>query len=219
MVTHLFLDFDGVIHRTATRHLRTAFSAVVNERVPMPTETVDALFTSLQAMPSGTALGSIFEWIGIADIPAAIKQVHDSAPHGWNDLPDDDRIDTALVSLVRSARRNGAEVKVLSSADATSARARAALTALAEFDVEWMPGCGSKADPDTYRRAAKFTNSAAPERCALIDDSVIAVSAARAGGMLAYLSSAERPFGPMDDTIRNWQLEEIDVELFGKEES
>ncbi|NLE80009.1 MAG: HAD-IA family hydrolase [Rhodococcus sp.] len=216
MVTYLFLDFDGVIHRTATRQLRSAFSTVVNERVPLPTETVDTLFTSLQAMPSAPALGSLFEWIGIADVPDAIKRVHDCSPHGWAELPDRERIDTALVSLVRNARRNGAEVKVLSSAAATSARAEAALTALVEFDVEWMPGYGSKADPDTYRRAAAATNSDAPERCVLIDDSVIAVSAARASGMSAYLSSADRPFGLVDDTNRNWQLEEIELELFGK---
>lgn len=218
MITQLFLDFDGVIHRTATRQLRTAFAAVVNERVPLPAETVDALFSSLQAMPSAPALGSLFEWIGIADVPAAIKQVHECSPHGWDDLPDHDRIDTALVSLARNARRNRAEVKVLSSAAATSARAEAALTALSEFEVEWMQGCGSKADPETYRRAAETTSSGAVEHCALIDDSVIAVSAARASGMTAYLSSADTPFGQLDDTIRNWQLEEIELELFGKEQ-
>lgn len=217
MLKQLYLDFDGVIHRTATAQLRRAFAQVVNKQLELPASVVDSLFSSIQAMPSQTALGLVFEWIGITDVDQAVESVHHCDPDGWTSLPDASGMDQSVVELVRVARSNGVGVSVLSGASPDSERARLALAALAEFDVHWLrTGGASKSDPLTYRRVLETHGVGSPSDCVLVDDSIIAVAAAAAIGIRSFYSAFDPP-PVLGQVVRNWEIVEIQDQLFGKE--
>ncbi|WP_310632451.1 HAD-IA family hydrolase [Paraburkholderia sp.] len=215
MLKHLFLDFDGVIHRSATQQLRAAFSHVVRENMDLPDSVVNQLFSSIQAMPYPAALRAMLKWLGIADIDYAISQVHNCAPIGWRDQPDAKGIDSSVISLIRKARCAGMSVDILSSAPRQSSRLKLSLNALADLEVGWIAVEGhSKADPQTYRLAVAAKDCREPARCALVDDSIVAIAAARAAGLIGYFSPSDSCSAELATGGQNWAIGEIECELF-----
>lgn len=215
MVQHLFLDFDGVIHRSATRQLRESFSRVVKGNLDLPDLVINQLFSSIQAMPSPAALWATFEWLGITDVSHAVAQVHDCSPVGWQDQPDAEGIAKPILSLIQTAREEGMSVDVISTAGSKSPRLTLALDALADFEVGRIAIQGrSKADPETYRFAVRAKHCSRPSQCVLVDDSVFAVSAACTAGVRGYLSTSDSHSADIMAGCRNWTIEEIIHEVF-----
>lgn len=222
MIAHIFLDFDGVVHRSATSQLRQAFRHVVRRRVPLPDHVLDLMFTSIQAMPHPEALRCTFHWLGFEDLDGAVSDVQNCAPDGWQEPPVLSGIDDSVLRLIRAARDRGLSVDVLSGAGPRTRRTSAALAVLAELGVGWLPiGGSSKADPDTYRRSAHIKRAGNPATCVLIDDSLIAVAASHAAGLHGYFSDhttwSESTNSSDEVLVRNWSLDEIRIDLFGKD--
>lgn len=124
--------------------------------------------------------------------------------------------------LGSETRDRGLSVDVLSGAGPHTRRTSAASAVLAELGVGWLPiGGSSKADPDTYRRSAHIKRAGSPATCALIDDSIIAVAASRAAGLRGYFSDhttwSQSTNSNDEPPVRNWNLDEIRIDLFGKD--
>lgn len=221
MIAHIFLDFDGVVHRSATRQLRQAFRHVVRRRVPLPDHVLDLMFTSIQAMPHPDALRSMFHWLGFDDLDGAISDVQNCVPDGWQAPTVRSAIDDSVLRLIQAARIRGMSVDVLSGVGPHDPRTSSTQAMLTELGVGWLTTDGSsKADPDTYRRSVRNKGAGDPAACALIDDSVIAVAASGAAGLRGYLSDPawSLPAESSDqEPVRNWSLDDIRIDLFGKE--
>ncbi|WP_149183551.1 HAD family hydrolase [Streptomyces sp. TRM49041] len=179
----LLLDFDGVLSMNASGLLLRALHEGINRHTELPIEATAAQFKAICTFPQRDSLRVLFAGLGIErHLGAEIESLRSCLS-----------VQGTRMTLARGAdtfcaeqRARGVRLRVFSTMDRGTAR-RSLLDGL--FGPEdFVPlGHASKADPDTYTALLAAENENHPERWLLVDDSPLALRAAKIAGLRTVL--------------------------------
>ncbi|MEU8587551.1 HAD-IA family hydrolase [Streptomyces sp. NPDC048664] len=183
----LLLDFDGVLSLNASSLLLRALHEGINRHTDLPRDATTAQFKAISTFPQRDSLRVLFAGLGIeqhlaAEIAAlrALTAV-DGVALALGDGAEE---------FCAEQRAHGVRLRVFSTMDRATAR-RALLDGLFE-DRDFVPlDHASKADPDTYTALLVAENETHPERWLLVDDSPLALRAAKIAGLRTVLMRGE----------------------------
>ncbi|MEU6770738.1 HAD-IA family hydrolase [Streptomyces sp. NPDC046759] len=198
----VLLDFDGVLSLNASSLLLRALHEGINRHTDLPHAATAAQFKAISTFPQRDSLRVLFAGLGIEQhLAAEIAALRSLTSVAGIPLT----LGQGVEEFCAEQRAHGVRLRVFSTMDRTTAR-RALLDGLFEERDFVSLDHASKADPDTYTALLAAEHEAHPERWLLVDDSPLALRAAKIAGLRTVLMRGEvftdadvAPFGSYID--------------------
>ncbi|MEU5088541.1 HAD family hydrolase [Streptomyces sp. NPDC021356] len=198
----VLLDFDGVLSLNASSLLLKALHEGINRHTDLPYEATASQFKAISTFPQRESLHMLFTGLGIErHLAAEIAALRSLTAVGGTALA----LGEGVREFCAEQRAHGLRLRVFSTMDRATAR-RALLDGLFD-DQDFVPlDHASKADPATYTGLLAAEGESHPERWLLVDDSPLALRAAKIAGLRTVLMRGEvftdadvAPFGSYID--------------------
>ncbi|MEG3631319.1 HAD-IA family hydrolase [Streptomyces poriticola] len=198
----VLLDFDGVLSLNASSLLLRALHQGINRHTELPYGATAAQFKAICTFPQRDSLRVLFAGLGIEQhLADGIAELRSLTAFGGTRLALGDGVE----EFCAEQRAHGVRLRVFSTMDRSTAR-RALLDGLFEARDFVALDHASKADPDTYSALLTTEAETDPERWLLVDDSPLALRAAKIAGLRTVLMRGDvftdddvAPFGSYID--------------------
>ncbi|MFF4406538.1 HAD family hydrolase [Streptomyces sp. NPDC001262] len=179
----VLLDFDGVLSLNASSLLLRALHEGINRHTELPVEATAAQFKAVSTFPQRDSLRVLFTGLGIGThLDAEIGALKSLTSVDGEPLA----LGHGVKTFCAEQRSRGVQLRVFSTMDRTTAR-RSLLDGLFG-DEDFVPlGHASKADPGTYTALLAAEGEQDPGRWMLVDDSPLALRAAKIAGLRTVL--------------------------------
>ncbi|MEU8541441.1 HAD family hydrolase [Streptomyces sp. NPDC048717] len=179
----VLLDFDGVLSMNASGLLLRALHEGINRHTELPVEATALQFKAISAFPQHDSLRALFRGLGIErHLDEEIGILRSSLTVDGVEMA----LSEGVEEFCAGQRARGVRLRVFSTMDARTAR-RSLLDGL--FGPrDYVPlGHTSKAAPGTYTALLATENESRPHRWTLVDDSPLALRAAKIAGLRTVL--------------------------------
>ncbi|GAA2013484.1 hypothetical protein GCM10009799_47290 [Nocardiopsis rhodophaea] len=189
----LLLDFDGVLSLNASELLLHALHEGINRYTAFPFEATAAQFKAISTFPQRESLRTLFAGLGIErHLDTEIEALRSLISADGRPMT----LSEGVERFCAEQRARGRRLRVFSTMDRTTER-RSLLDGL--FDPEdFVPlGHASKADSHSYAAILSSQGESDPGQVMLVDDSPLALRAARTAGARTVLMRGE-VFTPED---------------------
>ncbi|MFI7011298.1 HAD family hydrolase [Streptomyces sp. NPDC050145] len=179
----VLLDFDGVLSMNASGLLLQALHEGINRHTELPLEATTLQFKAISTFPQQQSLRVLFAGLGIErHLREEIETLRSSLTVRGTRMA----LGQGVEAFCADQRARGVRLRVFSTMDTATAR-RSLLDDLFE-PQDYVPlGHASKADPDTYTALLTSELEPRPERWMLVDDSPLALRAAKIAGLRTVL--------------------------------
>ncbi|MEU1042970.1 HAD family hydrolase [Streptomyces sp. NPDC005551] len=183
----VLLDFDGVLSLNASSLLLRALHEGINRHAPLPFEATSSQFKAISTFPQRDSLRVLFAGLGIeqhlSDEIAALRALTSLGTERMT-------LGHGAEAFCVQQRALGVRLRVFSTMDRATER-RSLLDGLFR-DEDFVPlAHASKADPDTYMSLLAADGEQDPSRWLLVDDSPLALRAAKIAGLRTVLMRGE----------------------------
>ncbi|MFH9569868.1 HAD family hydrolase [Streptomyces sp. NPDC017230] len=179
----VLLDFDGVLSLNASSLLLRALHEGINRHTDFPYGATAAQFKAISTFPQRDSLRVLFAGLGIEQhLAAEIAALRSLTAVGGTRLTLGDGVE----EFCAEQRAHGVRLRVFSTMDHATAR-RGLLDGLFGARDFVALDHASKADPDTYTSLLAAEAETDPRRWLLVDDSPLALRAAKIAGLRTVL--------------------------------
>ncbi|MEV1026142.1 HAD-IA family hydrolase [Streptomyces sp. NPDC050264] len=183
----VLLDFDGVLSLNASGLLLRALHEGINRHTDLPEQATSLQFKAISTFPQKDSLRVLFAGLGIEQhLNAEIDALRSCLSVQGTRMT----LGEGVEAFCAEQRARGIRLRVFSTMDERTAR-RSLLQGLFTAQ-DYVPlAHASKADPDTYTALLTAENENAPEQWLLVDDSPLALRAAKIAGLRTVLMRGE----------------------------
>ncbi|MFF0159894.1 HAD-IA family hydrolase [Streptomyces sp. NPDC005263] len=179
----VLLDFDGVLSLNASSLLLLALHEGINRHTELPIEATVTQFKAISTFPQRESLRVLFTGLGIEQhLNAEIDALRSLTSVRGTPLT----LGEGVEVFCAQQRARGTRLRVFSTMDRTTAR-RSLLDGLFRPEDYVALDHSSKADPDTYAALLAAEGVADPAEWLLVDDSPLALRAAKIAGLRTVL--------------------------------